>query len=252
MSIMIPPVVIGATGGSGTRVVARIVHGAGVFIGTNRNVSEDAMEFVVFYDRWINRFLCKVEVPFTDAETTAMEAEFRDCIARHRAGIPDETTGWGWKEPRSVYLLPFFHERFPGMKFLHVVRDGRDMAFSANQNQLRKHGEALLDRDDGGLPTPVRAAALWNRINLAAADYGEAAMGPCYLRIRFEELCRDPKGAIATICAFLGCRVMAHPTAIEVTLPDSVGRWRACRDVELVTAIEQHAQPGLMRFGYLP
>ena len=53
---------------------------------------------------------------------------------------------WGWKEPRSIYLLPFFHQQLPALRFLHVVRDGRDMALSANQNQLRKHGN--------GLPSP--------------------------------------------------------------------------------------------------
>ena len=41
------PYVIGATGGSGTRVTARIVRAAGVYIGTELNPYEDAVAFSV-------------------------------------------------------------------------------------------------------------------------------------------------------------------------------------------------------------
>jgi hypothetical protein len=54
------PLVIGATGGSGTRVVAAIVRRAGYFIGTNLNNSLDSMEFPTMYDRWINRFQLRI------------------------------------------------------------------------------------------------------------------------------------------------------------------------------------------------
>lgn len=48
------PRLIGATSGSGTRVFARIVRRAGLFIGTNLNVSEDAVDFGAYSDSWIN------------------------------------------------------------------------------------------------------------------------------------------------------------------------------------------------------
>ena len=32
----------------------------------------------------------------------------------------------------------------PKLRFVHWMRDGRDMAFSENQQQLRKHGETVL------------------------------------------------------------------------------------------------------------
>jgi hypothetical protein len=51
------PCLVGATGGSGTRVFARIVRRAGLFIGTNLNVSEDAVDLGAYSDRWINTFM---------------------------------------------------------------------------------------------------------------------------------------------------------------------------------------------------
>src|SRR5229473_2819288 len=55
--VNLAPVVIGATGGSGTRVVARIAKLAGYNLGTNLNSAEDALEFYSFHDKWINPFV---------------------------------------------------------------------------------------------------------------------------------------------------------------------------------------------------
>ena len=48
---------IGATGGSGTRVVGRIVRAGGMYIGTNLNDYQDALDLGGYSDRWINDFV---------------------------------------------------------------------------------------------------------------------------------------------------------------------------------------------------
>src|SRR6266568_4935848 len=186
------PNIIGATGGSGTRVVARIVRVAGMFIGENLNVSEDAIEFGAYSDRWINRFKTRRENHASPVTEAAMIADFAEVLEKHCKPLQTHPRPWGWKEPRSIYLLPFLDSQFPNGKFLHMVRDGRDMAFSQNQNQLKKHGKTLLNWKERLIPKPVRSITLWSRINLLAADYGEGRMGDRYLRIRFEDLCTDP------------------------------------------------------------
>ena len=231
------PVVIGATGGSGTRVVARIARRGGVFLGADLNRSEDALDFAAFSDRWINT-LEQSEPP------REAVAELRALVARQQA----EAAGrpWGWKEPRSLYLLPFLDRELPGLRFLHLVRDGRDMAFSSNQVQLRKHGDAVLGAPTGE-PGPVRSIALWSEVNLRAARHAEQALGERYLRVRFEDLCAEPAATTATILAFLGGDGdPARIAADEVDTPDTFGRWRE-RDV---TALEARAAEALRRFGY--
>src|SRR5437867_8063978 len=99
---MQPPIVIGATGGSGTRVVARIVRLAGCFLGTHLNASDDALEFVGFYDSWINRFVSRTRAPLSDADNARMARDFDDSLARHRREIPHQHAVWGWKGPRSI------------------------------------------------------------------------------------------------------------------------------------------------------
>ena len=247
---MKPPVVIGALGGSGTRVVARTLLRAGYFLGTHRNVSEDAMEFVEFYDQWINRYLLRHQAPLGREDDALMARDLFACVARHRREIPEPEAPWGWKEPRSLYLLPFFHLHFPEMKFIHVIRDGRDMAFSANQNQLRKHGPAVLSPDLLQAPQPVRTAALWARINLEAAAYGEARLGERYLRVQFEALCRAPGETVRTIQGFLGSAVDGAWAAEVIIPPPSIGRWRGIVDEGLLGAIHVQAEEALRRFKY--
>ena len=70
------PCVIGATGGSGTRVVARIVRAAGMYIGDDLNNYEDALPFAAFSDRWINEYIASGSAP--DPETRRSMTEELD------------------------------------------------------------------------------------------------------------------------------------------------------------------------------
>jgi Sulfotransferase family len=235
------PGVTGATGGSGTRVVARIVRRGGLFIGADLNVSEDALDFAAFSDRWIDRYWASGPAP-------AMAAELRALVARQGRDREEEGQRWGWKEPRTVYLLPFLDAQLPGLRFLHVVRDGRDMAYSSNQMQLHKHGEAVLD--EAGESQPLRSIALWSDVNLRAADHGERHMGDRYLRLRFEDLCEQPVACVETVLRFFGLEGDARAIAAEeVQHPGTFGRWRE-RDPRETAALTGRATEALERFGY--
>lgn len=240
------PAVVGATGGSGTRAVARILHRAGLFIGTELNKSEDAWKLGGYYDRWINVYLSHLGVQLPVKVERAMLEDLRTLLEEHLSGVADGSP-WGWKEPRSIFLLPFFHEHLPALRFLHVVRDGRDMALSTNQNQLRKHGASAPISTDS--PTAVRSIALWAWINLEAARYGEAQLGERYLRIRYEDLCARPVDIARTILGFL--EIDADPAlALDVVVsPGSLGRWRDC-DPALISELEAVGGRALAAFGY--
>lgn len=245
------PIVICALGGSGSRIVARVLRHGGYFIGSNVNESEDAMEFVEFYDRWINRYLLREKVPLCREEEELMNGDFLSCIARHRIGITSYDSLWGWKEPRSHFLLPFIYGKYPEMKLIHVVRDGRDMAFSENQNQLRKHGAAVLDLVVGEVPEPVRAAALWAKVNLSIAQYADRVLAGRYLVVQFENLCACPREIVKIILGFLGSsNVDVDRAAAEIVTPSSIGRWRQVTDERLTRAVQDQAALALQWFGY--
>jgi len=159
------PIIIGGTPGSGTRVFCQICKDAGIFMGTNLNFSNDALEFINFYDKWINDWLSnKIE------EKKTMRDDFHRCVLEHLKNLSREDMKWGFKNPRSILLLQFFHQIYPEMKFLHVVRDGRDMAYSKEGvPQLEMHAPFIMNKK---LDEPINKLHLWTKINFDAANYG--------------------------------------------------------------------------------
>jgi hypothetical protein len=240
------PNVIGATGGSGTRALAKVLRTSGMYTGTDLNAYEDALPFGAFSDRWINRYVSAAGGDQELAE--AMRRDLDDVLAGHLAGMPPSASPWGWKEPRSIYLVRFFDAAIPSLRFLHFIRDGRDMAFSENQQQLRKHGRAVIGSVDP-FRKWARSIRLWARVNTEAADYCERALGERYLRVRFEDLCAEPEQTIQRVFDFFEIDGDAAAASSVVQPPSTLGRWKA-KSPRVVERLNELAGPALERFGY--
>src|SRR6185436_13668458 len=148
--------------------------------------------------------------------------------SRRTAATARPTRGRGAGRSRGASTCCRSSTRSCRRWFLHWLRDGRDMAFSENQQQLKKHGDTVLRGDDSG-KQPVRSIRLWSKVNSAAADFGEQQMPGRYLRIRFEDLCAQPAETVARIYEFFGLEGDVEQAAAEVRPPDTLGRWRKSR-----------------------
>jgi len=237
------PLVIGGTGGSGTRAVARIVARAGVFMGARTNRSEDALDLAEFDWRWgpeLVRSGCTEEI----------RQAFEMALAAHLALRPAGTEGWGWKHPHSYLLLPFLAERFARLRFIQVVRDGRDIALSRNHNQVRLYGEDALGPGDPA--DPVRRIAFWAWANDRAAARRAELLGDRSMCVRLEDLCRAPEETTRRVLEFAGRAGAGRDldAAREIVPPDSLGRGRRA-DPSLLARLEEAAGATLRRFGYL-
>jgi hypothetical protein len=241
------PLVIGAVGGSGTRVFSRIAHGAGVFMGADRDAQEDSRPMSPFYGEFTTEYL-KANGQPDDDRSEQLSQRLAQCLAEHLEGLPGPDHPWGVKNSRSMLMLPFWHQRFPEMRFLHVIRDGRDMAYSENDNQIRRHGRAVLG-SDVDLPPPERAILWWARVNAAAADYGESELGQHYLRVRLEDLCARPKKTIRSLFDFIDAEGGMKRAISEVEPPPSLGRWRRRPEAEVARLLSL-GESALERFGY--
>lgn len=244
------PIVIGATGGSGTRVLAKIIQDRGVYIGRKFTFALDSTELNGPSRRWIDNYI-RGEMGAAAAPThEEMVADLKPVFENFIAPLQSNPGKWGWKAPRSIYLLPFFAAVFPELRFIHLVRDGRDMAFSTNQHQLRDYG-AILVNDLPDAPEPVRAMALWARVNLRRAEFAESELRERYLRIRFEDLCARPAQTVRQLLDFIGADGDAEAIAkAEVLPPESLGRWRT-QDRQLIAELNGVGAPALRKFGYL-
>ena len=111
----------------------------GMFTGARLNAYEDALAVRRVLRPLDQRVRAEQGAPASDGPARSGCGPILTPLVRtHLADLPRSATAWGWKEPRSIYLVPFLDAAMPSLRFLHFVRDGRDMAFSENQNQLRQ------------------------------------------------------------------------------------------------------------------
>jgi hypothetical protein len=217
-------------------------------LGERLNDSLDALNFYDFYDRWLTPWLSG-SLDLTQQQ--ALHSELLTLIDDLYAEAPPECRQrWGWKTPRSLLLLPLLDHCLEGLRFIHVVRDGRDMAYSDNQNQLRKHGPALLNASQMTQSEPLQSLIFWRIANLRAAQYGTSHLRERYLWLRYEDVITDQPATLNTLADFLGLdaqqRTQLHGHARPAL---TVGRWRQQPDAErhLLTAT---GTEGLRFFGY--
>jgi Sulfotransferase family len=95
------------------------------------------------------------------------------------------------KTPNYVLHVPLLAGLFPEARFVHLIRDGREVAMS------------LLDVGFG--PRTMREAALqWRERVAHGLAYGRE-LGPSRCRqVRYEDLLEDPAGTVASLCDFVG------------------------------------------------
>ena len=80
------PIAIGAIGGSGSRVLAQVVHAAGVSLGSNLNSSNDNLEFTT-------RFKALGIKNVSDVDFTSRLAEF-ETLSRSGNALCPLTAQW--------------------------------------------------------------------------------------------------------------------------------------------------------------
>ncbi len=98
---------------------------------------------------------------------------------------------YGNKSPVHVRGLPMLAELFPEARFIHIIRDGRNVALS------------YMDVDFG--PSTIEGGALRWRRHVADGRTAGATLGPeRYREVRYEQLIDDPASAIRDLCAFIG------------------------------------------------
>jgi hypothetical protein len=109
----------------------------------------------------------------------------------------------GDKTPDYVRNLEVLHQLWPKAKFVHLLRDGRDVALSAI-NWKRK-ATKLRSLFPTWNEHPLATAAAWWKWYVAPArERGRSLGSSTYYELRYEELVAQPEKECAGLCAFLG------------------------------------------------
>ncbi len=116
--------------------------------------------------------------------------------AQGKTLVGDKTPGYGRN-------LPLLHTLWPRAKFVHLIRDGRDVSLSAI-NWKRKT-EKLTSLFETWAEDPVSTAALWWKWHVQLARAAGRSLGPdLYYELRYEAVIASPADTCGALCAFLG------------------------------------------------
>jgi Sulfotransferase family len=99
---------------------------------------------------------------------------------------------WGDKTPKYVRSMRRIQRTIPEARFVHVIRDGRDIALSRWDQRSRRGLEG---------PPVERIAAQWDKkIRSARADAPKLRH---YVEVRYEDLIADTEATLRRVCEFV-------------------------------------------------
>lgn len=228
-------------------------------------------DLIVGHHRWGDFHLDEAELrsrlealrPLNAAD--AVRAFYR--LYAERQGKPR----WGDKTPGYVKNMRPIATVLPEARFVHIIRDGRDVALSVIPMNW-------------GPDTVERAAEVWSeRVRGARAQQAEL---PSYMEVRFEDLLQDTEQELRRICEFVelefdpvmldyhhraeerlrekdrdlvrpsntvqpaSARMASHALAKSPPQADRVARWKRDMSPEEVATYERLAGDLLAECGY--
>ncbi len=243
-----------ARGHSGTRVLAWALQKLGVPMGAIPEVPTGDVQDRRF-TRVIKR-ICRASLrqPVTAPPNPRLLRIFQQAVHRYLQWLGQPAGSWGWKFPET-YLIPHYvAASFPLARHLHMVRDGRDVAFKQHltDDPHRRLGRRLL-RQLAVLDKahPIQAAISWE-FQVRRYDAFLQAAQPTVHTIAFESLCRDPLATMQGVCDFLGCEMTPECRAyLEGQVnPQKIAQFRH-EDPRQIAEVEAAIAPTLARLGYL-
>lgn len=234
------PLVLGGSPGSGLTLVARALD-------AHPEIA-CALESTVFLERLADPETIAGRVGLAPAQVRAMlrasgsQTGFVERLMRTRLAAGDEAV-WADMTPRNVRRLTFLFRHFPWARFVHVVRDGRDVACA-----LRARGES----GSGDRRALERAADAWRDAVGGAIRWRR---DPRYLAVTYEDLAADPVACLRHLLDRLD--IDWHDDVATVLgeadarfRSDPAGRWHEELSPGDLLAIEQRIAAGLSAFGY--
>lgn len=137
--------------------------------------------------RWVRRWKCEFDRTALGAcrSYAALIDELFQTWAR-KEGKPR----WGDKTPKNVLQIPALGTIFPHARFIHVYRDGRDVARSLISSPI-------------GPENWFSAALHWRTLVETGRRAGRALPKGAYAEVRYETLLGDLEGTLRRICEFV-------------------------------------------------
>ena len=260
-----PPVVVFNKSHSGSRLLARLLAEAGVFMGAHQNESNDSWDVLKLVEYLVEGYYPDYRPLWDPRHSDRKLTELvREVFASHIEGLP-RNQPWGWKLCESAYILPVLDFLFPRARYIHLIRDGRDVAFTDHRAPNRPFWKKIYFNTDGMLAwrglkfhrrdyerrSHIYNALHWANSVTVGRTYG-SMLRERYYEVRYEDLCESFESTAASVLKFIG--VEEFSDAIEKTFAsvyrNSVGKYRS-QPKQKVSEVVELVKPLLISLGYL-
>lgn len=194
----------------------------------------------------------------TDRARRNLTGAVEGLVTRRKPRFLAKLTGWG----RIGYL----REVFPNARFVHLVRDGRDVANSLLKVPFWKGWEGPGKWRFGPLPPHleeaweehdrsfvVLAGLCWKMLVNAADGAGRELPADRFLTVRYEDFVAAPGKTLREILEFAGLEFTARvrKLAEEADIFDASGKHRADLTEEQQSVLRDLLEDDLRYYGYL-
>jgi hypothetical protein len=167
--------------------------------------------------------------------------------------------------PEAAFVAPALAIAYPAARFVHIVRDGRDVVCSLFERGWLSAGrtgaddarhpygaeprfwvEAGRGAEFAGASDTRRAAWAWRRYVEAARGFSDRAV-----EVRYEQLATDPEFVALTLAGFLDAPEDPLVQALRGAHASSVGRFERDLSPQQLAEVESEAGDLLHELGYL-
>ena len=162
-------------------------------------LTPERVEFVRSYKRF-PRLGVDDDVVDQAAERSATYPEFVSELYTEMARAQGKPLS-GEKTPDYVRCIPLLHRLFPDARFVHIIRDGRDVALSTLQwaNEKKGPGRFELWQEQ-----PLAVCALWWAWQVGSGRRDGARIGAeHYFELCYEDLTAEPETQLQLVSEFL-------------------------------------------------
>lgn len=150
---------------------------------------ETAISIITNHRRWDDMDFDSAE--FGAAARSIPNARLEDVLEliyrRHLAKHGKKR--FGDKTPMYIDIMPELKRIYPGARFIHLIRDGRDVAISQLDVGWRRYHERNFP---------------WTTTMATRRNYLKSELAKDILEVRYESLVTDLEGTVRQICDFLG------------------------------------------------
>jgi hypothetical protein len=175
------------------------------------------------------------------------EAIFEVILRFYASSKKSADSIWGDKTPSYMLEMPLIKKILPPARFLHIIRDPRDVALSSR----KAWGHSLY-----------RVATKW-RENILKARRDATVLPDSYLEIHYEDLIRDAPRVLTGVCRFLERDFVPEMTTLSRPsenigdakgkpriVSDNLSKYKATLPRDVQERIEEIVYPLAIELGY--